>query len=112
MKGLNLPGQEIGKGRRRAADTRTCTTSMPACILRSSIATCISVADAGRGKIDLARIASGVSDEFRDRLGRKRWIDQEHHRRLDHAGDWREIAGKIEIQFGIKRGVDGVGGHA
>src|SRR5580692_625735 len=63
-------------------------------------------ADAARAHIDLARIALGVSDEFRDRLGRKRRIDRHDQRRALDAGDRRDIAREAEIEIGVERGID------
>src|SRR5580693_3174447 len=62
--------------------------------------------DAARAHIDLAGIALGVSDEFRDRLGRERRIDRHDQRRALDAGDRRDVARKTEIEIGVERGVD------
>jgi hypothetical protein len=53
-------------------------------------------------------IGFGVSDEFGERLRRYRRIDQHHHRHADDAGDRRDVADEIEVQFFVERGVDRV----
>jgi len=47
--------------------------------------------------------------KFRDRLGRKRWIDHQDKGAADQARDRRDVAEQTEIQLVIKSRVDGVG---
>ena len=44
-----------------------------------------------------------------DRRSRHRWIEQDHHRHADDAGDRRGVANEVEIELFVERGVDRVG---
>ena len=81
--------------------------STPVIILNNSPAMC-GAAAAGRGHVDLSRIGLGVNDEFGKRLCEDRRVDQHHHRHADDAGDRRDVAHEIEVQFFVERGVDRV----
>ena len=41
-------------------------------------------------------------------LAGDRWIEQDHHRHADDAGDRGDVAEKIEFEFVVERGVDRV----
>ena len=51
----------------------------------------------------------GVSDEFRDRLYRQRWIDHNDQRCTLDAGDRRNVAGETEVEIVVERLVDRAG---
>ena len=59
-----------------------------------------------RRSIDLARIGFGVSNELRNRFGRKRWIDHHDVGNAHDSRDRREVADEIEIKFFIECRVD------
>src|SRR5215510_13157163 len=50
---------------------------------------------AGRCEVELAWIAFGISDEFRDCLHRHRWVDLHDKRRFEDAGNGSNVAQKI-----------------
>jgi hypothetical protein len=62
--------------------------------------------DAGRRHVEFARIGLGVSDEFRNRLGRNRWIDNHDKGRADDARNRHDIANEIKIKILIKGRID------
>ena len=64
---------------------------------------------AGRRQVDLVGIGFDVGDEFRDRFDRDLRIDLHHIRHLDDIGHRIDVAQEHEIEFLVKRGVDGVG---
>jgi hypothetical protein len=64
--------------------------------------------NAGRSHIELARIGFGIGNEFSDRLGRNRRIDDHHERLATNAGDRRNIANEVVIELWVERGIDGV----
>ena len=63
---------------------------------------------AGRRHVDLAGIGFGIADEFRNRLGRNRRIDQNDLRHPDDACDRRDVADEVEIELLVERRVDGI----
>src|SRR5262245_46126037 len=66
-------------------------------------------ANAGRSKVDLARIGFRMGNKFGDCLGRKRWV---HHQDMRATGDTRDrcdIAEKNEIELVVECRVDYVG---
>jgi hypothetical protein len=65
--------------------------------------------NARRRHIELARIGFGIGNEFRDRLGRNRRIDDHDERLATDAGDRRNIAHEVVIELWVERGIDGVG---
>ena len=52
-----------------------------------------------RRNVDLVWLGSGIRDEFGDRAGGDRWIDDHNQRPTDEAGDWRYVANEIEIEL-------------
>ena len=66
-------------------------------------------ADAGRRDVELAGIGLGIGDQLGHRFHRKLRIDHDDERGAADGADRREVAGEIEIQMLIKRGVDGIG---
>jgi hypothetical protein len=58
-----------------------------------------------RGHVDLARISFGVSNEFRDCLGRHGWIDHHDKGGAGNARDRRDVADEIIIEIAIERSV-------
>src|SRR6266478_3110365 len=61
---------------------------------------------AGRGHVDLARIGPGIGDEFRNSLGRNRWMDHHDVRYSDDAADRGNVTDKIVIELVVERCVD------
>ena len=57
-------------------------------------------------KTHLARIAFCVGDEFRNRRDRNCRVHQHNVWGAHDAGNWRDVADEIEIEFLIKRGID------
>ena len=64
-----------------------------------------------RRHVDLAGVRPSVGDKIRNRPGRKRRIYQHDEGFAINAGDWRNIAGDIEIQRVVKRCIDRVSVH-
>src|SRR6266849_4812555 len=63
---------------------------------------------AGRCHIDLAGIGLRISDKFRHRFGRSRWIHHHDIRPTAKARDRDDVADEVEIELLVKRGVDRV----
>src|SRR5262249_1436668 len=60
--------------------------------------------DTTRRHGELTGIGLGISDELRNRFGRYRWM----YGVPDDAGDWRDLAEKIEIELFVRRSIDRV----
>src|SRR5262245_56813011 len=60
----------------------------------------------GRRHSDLAWISLGIGDEFRNGLGRKRWIDHDDNGDAYETSYRCDVSNKIEIEPVIKRGID------
>src|SRR5262245_14629259 len=65
-------------------------------------------ADAGRAKVDLARISLSIGDEFGDRPGRKRGVYHQDIRPPRDARNRRNTADEVETKLVVQRRVDGV----
>ena len=61
---------------------------------------------AGRGHAELARIRLGVSDEFGNRLRRKRWVDLQGESLATDTRNLRDVADEIEVELFVERSVD------
>jgi hypothetical protein len=68
-------------------------------------------AHAERGKIDLAWIGFGISDEFRNGLGGDIGIDVQHQRQFGEPGHRRNVALKVERQGFVEQRIDHVRRH-
>src|SRR5262245_5799231 len=55
--------------------------------------------------VDLAWMSLGVIDEINNGPGWKRWIHNHHVGHADRAGDWSDVAEKIESEFIVERRV-------
>src|SRR5262249_26198957 len=64
--------------------------------------------DALGAVIDLARIGLGMGDEFRNRVGRNRWMYLHDAWCTGDARDWCDIADEIEFELLVERRVDRV----
>ena len=62
--------------------------------------------DASRRHRELARIGLGISDEFKHRLGRKRWIDLKGKSLAADARNRRDVADEIVVELFVERRVD------
>jgi hypothetical protein len=58
--------------------------------------------NAGRRKVDLARFAFGIVDEFRDRSGRERGIYLHHKGYEGYACHWCDVADVVELDIRIQ----------
>src|SRR5262249_60648894 len=64
--------------------------------------------DTTRSHGELAGIGLGIDDELGNRFGRNRWIYYHDEGVPDDAGDWRDVAEKIEIELCVRRSIDRV----
>src|SRR5262249_54504769 len=64
--------------------------------------------DAGRRKIDLARIGFDIGDELGNRSSRYRWIHFHHVRYTDDACDRGYVANEVEIELVIECRIDSI----
>src|SRR4029450_6510930 len=64
--------------------------------------------DTTRRHGELAGIGLGISDELGNRFGRNRRIYYHDEGEADDAGDWRDVAEKIEIELFVRRSIDRV----
>src|SRR5262249_29435762 len=62
--------------------------------------------DAGASHADPAGVPLGISDELRDGLSRKRWIDHHYIGYANEVCHWRDVADEIVIELVKQRGVD------
>src|SRR5258705_11154394 len=63
---------------------------------------------AGRRHIDLSWVCLGIGDEFGTGFGRKRWMHSHDVWDTADAGDWNNVADKIEVELLVESRVDRV----
>src|SRR5262245_26916805 len=63
---------------------------------------------ARRRHVDVAWIALGIGDEFRNGLGGNRRVHLHDEGCANNARDWRYVADEIEVELFVERRVDGI----